>query len=58
MVWSCEKVHALVRRRLDYCNSALTCLPLSLVKKLQSAMNSAALLIFVTRFDRITRHLP
>ena len=41
--------------RLDYCNSVLTRLPWSLVKQLQSVLNSAARLIFgLKRFDHIT----
>ena len=35
-------VHALVHSQLDYCNSALTHLPWSLVQHLQSVLNSAA----------------
>ena len=53
----CKKtlIHALVRGRLDYCNSLLYGSPAYLVKKMHRAQNSAARLIFqVSKFNHVT----
>ncbi len=42
-------IHSIVTSRLDYCNGALVGLPDSDIAKLQSALNSAAHLITLTR---------
>jgi len=51
-------VSCLVLARLDYCNSILACIPLHLVRRLQSVMNAAARLVFsASKCDHITPHL-
>ena len=48
---------SLVLTRLDYENANLTGIPLYLLKRLQSVMNSAARLVFSSlRYDHITPH--
>ena len=51
-------VHAWVTSKVDYCNSLLVGLPNTLLRKLQSVLNTAARLVSGTRkYDRITPSL-
>ena len=49
-------IHALVRGRLDYCNSLLYGSPAYLVKKMHRVQNSAARLIFQVSKFNTSRH--
>ena len=47
-------VTSLVLTRLDYGNANLACIPLYLLKRLQSVMNSAARLVFSSsQYDHV-----
>ena len=51
-------VHAFITSRVDYCNSLLTGLPTTLLRKLQSILNASARLVSGTRkYDHITHVL-